>query len=168
MRSNKYSTAKEKMLNSKYAILIALFNLWLTVKLLQPPLAILASQKKNSRSLWSKQFDPLTLLLPPRPLTFFLEKISMKMSACWHFQLPTHSALILSSLHQVHFDMVWIDMGDTTKPHQVVLPTFTKLAQGCVLATLKIERLCFHFQDRFEIRGCNTSRGPSCAELLLY
>ena len=51
-------------------------------------------------------------------------------------------------------------MGDTTKPYQVVLLTFTKLAQGCVLATLKIERLYFHFQDRFEIRGCNTSRGP--------
>ena len=44
--------------------------------------------------------------------------------------------------------------------HQVVLPTFTKLAQGWVDATMKTERLCFHFQDRFEIRGCNTSRGP--------
>ena len=55
---------------------------------------------------------------------------------------------------------VWIDMGDTTKYHQVVLPTFTKLAQGWVDATLNTERLCFHFQDRFEIRGCNTSRGP--------
>jgi len=51
-------------------------------------------------------------------------------------------------------------MGDTTRSHQVVFPTFTKLAQGCVLATLKTERLCFHFQDRFEIRGCNTSQGP--------
>ena len=49
------------------------------------------------------------------------------------------------------------DMGDTTRSHQVVFPTLTKLAQGCVLVTLKIERLCFHFQDRFEIRGCKNA-----------
>ena len=48
-------------------------------------------------------------------------------------------------------------MGDTTRSHQVVFLTLTKLAQGCVFAILKIERLCFHFQDRFEIRGCKNA-----------
>ena len=44
---NKYCTAKEKMLNSKYAILIVLFNFVVDSKLPQPLSATLASQRKS-------------------------------------------------------------------------------------------------------------------------